>query len=226
MGTHDQKALRVMRSREQAKRTYDKLSRFYDYFIGIFENKYRNKALEMLQIKKGETILEVGFGTGQCLIQIAERVGERGKTYGIDISSGMLQVAARKIDKAGLSDRVELYLGDALQMPYRSNKFDAVFLSFTLELFDTPEIPKVLDEIKRVLKPGGRLGGVSMSREYGATMSLKIYEWFHEKFPAYADCRPIYVYNTLREAGYKIEHSEKAGLFGIPVIIITAGTLK
>jgi ubiquinone/menaquinone biosynthesis C-methylase UbiE len=220
--THDQKALRVTRSRKQAKRTYDKLSRYYDCFIGVFEKKYKNKALEMLQIKKGETILEIGFGTGQCLIQIAEGVGKRGKTYGIDISSGMLQVAEKKIDKAGLPDRVELSLGDALEMPYSSDKFDAVFVSFTLELFDTPEIPMVLDEIKRVLKPQGRLGGVSMSGEYGSRISLKIYEWFHKKFPAYVDCRPIFVKDTLRESGFKIKNSEKATLFGVPVNMFTA----
>jgi ubiquinone/menaquinone biosynthesis C-methylase UbiE len=224
MGTHDQETLRVMRSREQAIWTYDKLSRFYDSFIGVFEKKHRNKALEMLQIKKGETILEIGFGTGQCLIQIVERVGEKGKIFGIDISSGMLRVAAKRIDKAGLRDRVELYLGDALQMPYSSDKFDAVFLSFTLELFDTPEIPKILDEIKRVLKPQGRLGLVSMSREHEATVPLKIYEWFHKKFPAYADCRPIFVKKSIQEAGYQIQYIEKAGLFGVPLTIITASS--
>ena len=66
------KILRVQRSKDEAKKTYDKMSRFYDYFAGIFEKKYRDMALRQLCVDKGELILEAGFGTGHCLNQIAE----------------------------------------------------------------------------------------------------------------------------------------------------------
>nr|WP_255453743.1 class I SAM-dependent methyltransferase [Thermococcus sp. LS1] len=163
--------------------------------------------------------MEIGFGTGHCLKKMAELVGEEGKVYGIDISSGMLEVSKRRFEKAGLLDRVELYCGDASKLPYEDNKFDAVFMSFTLELFDTPEIPKVLNEIKRVLKPGGRLGVVSMSKE-GGNVLLRLYEWLHEKFPQYIDCRPIYVEQSIREAGFEIKHKERVWLFGLPGEIV------
>jgi len=101
-------------------------------------------------------------------------------------------------------------------MPYEDNKFDAVFMSFTLELFDTPEIPKVLDEIKRVLKPEGRLGVVSMSKEDGDSILLSLYEWTHKKIPQYVDCRPIYVEQSIKDAGFEIEYKEKVTLFGLP----------
>jgi len=123
----------------------------------VFEKKYRNMALERFNIERGETVLEISFGTGHCLKHIAELVGVSGKVYGIDISSGMLGVSKQRLEETGLWDRVELYCGDASKMPYEDNKFDAVFMSFTLELFDTPEIPKVLGEIKRVLEPKGRI---------------------------------------------------------------------
>jgi demethylmenaquinone methyltransferase/2-methoxy-6-polyprenyl-1,4-benzoquinol methylase len=105
-------------------------------------------------------------------------------------------------------------------MPCEDNKFDAVFMSFTLELFDTPEIPKVLNEIKRVLKPKGRLGVVSMSKEDGDSILLRLYEWTHKKFPQYADCRPIYLEKSIKDAGFKIEYRKNVKLFGLPGTVV------
>ncbi len=218
----DSAILPVPRTKEEAKRLYDRISEFYDYLTATSERKYAEKALDRLSIEEGETALEIGFGTGHCLKRIAECVGQRGKAYGIDISSGMLEVTKRKLEQAQLMDRVELYCADAANLPYRKSVFDAVFTSFTLELFDTPEIPKVLYEIKRVLKPGGRLGVVSMSKEDGRSIMLRLYEWFHKKWPKYVDCRPIYVEQSLRDAGYEIRNKEKVRLFGLPGEIVVA----
>jgi len=214
------KISRVLRTKEQAKRTYDRLSRFYDFTAGLFEKKFRNMALDRLQIKEEETVLEIGFGTGQCLVEIAKRVGIEGKVYGIDISSGMLKITRKKLEKEELADRVELYLGDAVSMPYEDKMFNAVFMSFTLELFDTPEIPIVLKEIKRVLRPKGRMGVVSLSKDDGESRLLKAYEWFHKKFPSMFDCRPIYVEQSITDAGYQIKHKERISIFGLPGEIV------
>jgi ubiquinone/menaquinone biosynthesis C-methylase UbiE len=75
MNSNNYKVLRVYRTKSQAKKSYDKISHFYDYFAGGFESNYRNMALEQLNIKNGETVLEIGFGTGHCLKQIAKLVG-------------------------------------------------------------------------------------------------------------------------------------------------------
>ena len=107
-------------------------------------------------------------------------------------------------------------------MPYDDNIFDAVFMSFTLELFDTPEIPELLKEVKRVLKPGGRLGVTSISREDRQSVLLRLYEWAHNKWPRYVDCRPIYVQHSLRDAGYEIKSKEKVKVFGLPGEIVVA----
>lgn len=215
--------LRVYRTKEQAKRTYDKISRIYDLIAGPFERKFRDMGLNQLDVKEGETVLEIGFGTGHCLEEIAKRVGENGKAYGIDISSRMLDITRKRMEKKRLADTVELYCGDAMSMPYEDNMFDVVFMSFTLELFDTPEIPAVLKEIKRVLKPKGRLGVASMSKEDGESRLLKAYEWVHKNFPVIADCRPIYVEKSIRDAGYSIKSREKIKLFGLPGEIVVTG---
>ena len=217
--------LSVTRTKEEAKRFYDRISRFYDLLTAAFERKYTVMALERLSIREGEAVLEIGFGSGHCLRQIAQSVGKSGKAYGIDISSGMLAMTKRRLEKSWLMDRVELYCGDAASLPYDNDTFDAVFISFTLELFDTPEIPKVLAEVKRVLKPGGRLGVASMSKEDGESKLLRLYEWAHKKWPKYVDCRPIYVEQSLKDAGYKIKSKEKVKLFRLPgeiVIVVDA----
>ena len=207
---------RVPRAKAQARATYDKMSRSYDLFAGAFEKRLRNLALERLGVSSGEAVLEIGFGTGHSLERIATAVGEEGRVCGVDLSSGMLAVSRKRLDRAGLSERVELHCEDAAQLPYADEEFDAAFMSFTLELFDTPEIPVVLGEIKRVLKTGGRLGVVSLSREDGTPLMLRVYEWLHQRLPQYIDCRPIYVAQALQDAGFRIAHNEKENLWGLP----------
>ncbi|MCJ7521872.1 MAG: methyltransferase domain-containing protein, partial [Dehalococcoidia bacterium] len=149
--------LPVTRTKKEARQYYDRISRIYDYLTGVFERRFSERALERLAIGEGESVLEIGFGSGYCLKKIAESVGENGKAHGIDISPGMLGVTRKRLSRARLTNRVQLYLGDAANLPYSDSAFDAVFMSFTLELFDTGDIPPVLAEVLRVLKPGGRL---------------------------------------------------------------------
>ena len=196
------------------------MSPFYDFFAGVFERKHRTLALKRLNVTRGETVLEVGFGTGHCLKQMAEVVGKEGRVYGIDISSGMLAASRKRLGKAGLWNRVALTCEDAMKMPYADNTFDAVFSSFALELFDSPEIPTVLAEIRRVLRPDGRVGIISMSKEEGASLLLKLYEWLHLKLPRFVDCRPIYVVQSIKDAGFRIQYEERVSLLGLPGYIV------
>lgn len=212
--------LRVHRSKAQAQASYDRLSRSYDLFAGAFEKRLRNLALERLTVAAGEAVLEVGFGTGHALVRLAEAVGDTGHVCGVDLSSGMAAVSERRLARAGLSKRVALRCGDAAQLPYADAQFDAIFMSFTLELFDTPEIPVALGECIRVLRPGGRLGVVSLSRADGTPLMLRLYEWLHRRLPQVIDCRPIYVEQALREAGFRIAHSEPERLWGLPAKVV------
>ena len=213
--------LPVLRSKEEARAAYDRISKFYDCTEGVFEKKYINIALKEFKIRKGEVILEIGSGTGNALIAIAEYIGKNGVVHGIDISPKMLELANSKIRKRLLTGMVKLTCGDAMKLPYPDNKFDAVFLSFTLELFDTCEIPEILKEIKRVLKLNGRLGVVSLSKDDGKSLFLRLYEWAHIKFPKYIDCRPIFVAESIKDAGFNIGYKRKAKIFLAPIEIVT-----
>ena len=213
----------ILRVKGDIKATYAKISRVYAAFEGRFERKLRERGLELLDVKEGEAVLEVGFGTGYSLVEIARRVGATGKAYGIDLTPEMVEVAKKRLQKEGLAEKVELYEGDAREMPCQERQFDVVYMAAALELFDTPDIPRVLAEIKRVLKPAGRLGIISMPREgHEDSMILRFYEWVHRTFPRYASCRPIYVEDSIRDAGFeiiKVEEMRIARIFPMKIVM-------
>jgi len=215
---------RVTRSKEQAKTGYNQMSRWYDFISGSSEKKYRDLGLQKLNAREGEQVLEIGYGTGHCILALAQAVGSNGKVCGLDISDGMQAMSEARVRAAGLSEHVDLRTGDAASLPFDENRFDSVFMSFTLELFDTPEIPLVLTECLRVLRPGGRIAVVSLIKK--SALAVDIYEWFHERMPVSVDCRPILAQDDLAAAGFEIRSVDSLTMWGLPVEIILAVKAK
>jgi demethylmenaquinone methyltransferase/2-methoxy-6-polyprenyl-1,4-benzoquinol methylase len=213
---------RVRRSKEEARASYNRMSRWYDIVAGPSEKKFRAIALRKLNAGEGEKILEIGFGTGHGVLALARAVGNSGKVYGIDLSEGMLEITRSRLRAAGVLERADLTCGDATTLSFPAGFFDAVFMGFTLELFDTPEIQTVLQQCRRVLKTGGRLCVAAMSREGKPGLMMKWYEWGHEKFPNYLDCRPIFVRQTIENAGFEINDMTLMKTWGLPVGIVLA----
>ncbi len=213
---------RVTRSKDAAKTSYDRMSKWYDLIAGTSEWKFVKAGLELLKASEGEKIVEIGHGTGKSVLSLARSVGDSGQICGIDLSEGMHRIASNRIDKAGLSERVELRIGDAAKLPFEDQFFEAVFASFTLELFDTPEIPLVLSECHRVLRGGGRIAIVSMVKKSPQSLAVKLYEWAHDKFENYVDCRPIYLTESLREAEFSIVEKIEMKMWGLPVDAVLA----
>lgn len=212
---------RVNRSKEDARASYNKLSRWYDVVAGSTEKKYRDWGLEKLSAQPGEKILEIGFGTGHCLVSLAQAVGPNGRVTGLDISDGMLAIARERLQREGLAERADLHLGDAAKLDFiEAGTLDGVFMSFTLELFDNPEIPRVLLECHRILKPGGRLAVVSMTKTNPPGVAVRMYEWFHEKMPNYADCRPIFARQSIEQSEFAIQDVSVSSMWGLPVEIV------
>jgi demethylmenaquinone methyltransferase/2-methoxy-6-polyprenyl-1,4-benzoquinol methylase len=200
--------------------TYDRVSHVYDWLEGPFEAGARRAGLRLVDLRAGEHVLDVGCGTGHALVDLARSTGPAGFAAGVDQSAGMQHAARRRLQKAGV--RAALALADATALPYREANFDAVFMSFVLELFDTPEIPTVLAETRRVLRPGGRLGVVALGVTEQPGLMSRLYLAGHRHLPRVLDCRPIPTNQLLRDAGYRIEATVSRSMWGLPIDIIVA----
>jgi ubiquinone/menaquinone biosynthesis C-methylase UbiE len=202
---------------------YDRIASAYDAIADADEHTARERGLELLAAAPGERVLEVGYGTGHSLAALAGAVGAQGTICGIDISDGMHDVAQRRIAAAGIRSPVELKVGAVPPLPYADASFDAVSMSFTLELFPSASIPEVLAEVRRVLRSGGRLGVVAMATvEEGARESIleKTYKWMHQHFPHIVDCQPIPARQLLEEAGFEISRGERLEIWTMPVAVL------
>ncbi|MCP3964615.1 MAG: methyltransferase domain-containing protein [bacterium] len=198
---------------------YDRLSKRYDALADAWEHGSREKGVEALAIGPGEEVLEIGYGTGHALEQLARA---KARVVGIELSEGMRSVAAGRIAGSGLEARIQMDLGDARALPYEDDRFDAVFMSFTLELFADAEIQQVLSEAKRVLRAGGKLGIVALAEKHPPNLMSEIYVWLHEHFPHLVDCRPIDTVGHLRRAGFRIRETLVMSIWSLPVVSVVA----
>lgn len=127
---------------------YDGLNRVISFGIDI---KWRKRVVELITAQHPKMVLDIATGTGDLAIAMANTNAE--KIIGLDISSGMLEIGKQKIDKKGLSSKIEMVLGDSENMPFEDNTFDAITVAFGVRNFE--HLERGLKDILRVLKPGG-----------------------------------------------------------------------
>jgi len=211
--------LRVLQGKSETKAFYNKIAKVYDLLSEHSERPLREAGLKLLAAAPGEHVLEIGFGTGHILVELADAVGTTGKVFGIDLSENMLAHAKELLSNQQLVGQVSLVCGDAENLPYGDDSMDGIFMCFTLELFDTPDIPKVLAECMRVLRPGGRIVVVAVSKEGKEGFMVQAFEWTHRHFPNLMDCRPIYTRRALEAAGFAIENSRTETMW-VPVEVV------
>ena len=137
---------------------YDFLNRFLSAGIDV---RWRKKAIKQLVEIKPKTILDVATGTADVAI-MASGILKPQRIVGIDISDGMLELGRKKIEKAGLEEKIELLNGDSEAINFNDNTFDAVTVAFGVRNFQ--HLEKGLEEILRVLRPGGKLVVLEFSR--------------------------------------------------------------
>jgi demethylmenaquinone methyltransferase/2-methoxy-6-polyprenyl-1,4-benzoquinol methylase len=150
---------------------YDVMNRFLSARIDIL---WRKKAIRTLKHIKPEHILDVATGTGDMAI-LAYKILKPKRITGIDISRGMLEIGIKKVDKEGLGAIIHLQPGDSETINFAENTFDAVMVAFGVRNFG--DLDAGLKEMKRVLRPGGKLLVLEFSKPKSAIIRgfYKIY---------------------------------------------------
>jgi ubiquinone/menaquinone biosynthesis C-methylase UbiE len=206
--------------KERIVDNYNRIGKWYDIIAGQSEKQLRRAGLRQLHAMSGETILEIGYGTGHSLVEIAEAVGSSGKVYGVDISNRMLEIAEARVVAAGRADRIQLQSTDALALPYPEKHFDGLFMSFTLEVLQPSEMGLLLQQCRKVLKTNGRICIVGMSTKGKRGRMMNLYEWARVRFPDTVDCRPIDVGGLLSAAGFDVIEDIVTSFWGLSVEIV------
>lgn len=127
---------------------YDGLNRVISFGIDV---KWRKKVVKIVERSNPDKVLDIATGTGDLAINLAKTGAS--KIVGLDLSEGMLDVGRKKIANKKLSEKIEMVQGDSENLPFEDNSFDAITVAFGVRNFEN--LKKGLEEILRVLKPGG-----------------------------------------------------------------------
>ncbi len=155
--------------------TYDKLNHILSLNV---DKSWRRKAVRYLKkavsAVENPLILDVACGTADSTIKIAEKI-VNSKVYGVDISEKMLEIGKEKVEKEGLSDRINFSISRAESLDFQDDTFDAVMVAFGVRNFSDRE--QGLKEILRVLKPNGTLIVLELSEPQNV-----IVRWFYNLY--------------------------------------------
>ncbi|MCK5325447.1 MAG: methyltransferase domain-containing protein [Woeseiaceae bacterium] len=197
--------------------TYRKIARIYDLWAWLTESKARDRCLALAAIRDGEDVLEVAVGTGLAFEKILA-ANPSGRNEGIDLTEAMLIRAASRAAKSG-SRNYRLEVGDAYDLDFADNSFDVVVNNYMFDLLPQQDFPKVLEEFKRVLRPGGRLAIVNMAK--GERWYNGIWERIYRINPALlGGCRGVSLLSQIEACGFKQTRREYISELTFPSEIV------
>lgn len=190
---------------ERVAATYERRAPFYDAWAGLFERQAHARAIELAAVEDGERALMVAVGTGADFAALLRR-NSGGWNEGVDIAPRMLALAQQRAETLG-ARRYRLLRADARRLPYRPGSFDLLLCSYLLDLLPSDDLLPVLRELRRVLRPGGRMVLANMAPGRGLA------GWFWQRFygtplsPS-RDCRPLHAIPLLKAVGFTIHQHE------------------
>lgn len=194
---------------------YTALASLYDAWTWATERRSLDAALARAAPRDGEDVLEVAVGTGLLFARLL-RANRTGRTVGVDLTPAMLRRARRKAARTGVAH--ELVVGDARRLAFADASFDLVVNNNMLGLVPPAEVAPIVRELARVVRPGGRVVLVTMTRPRRAVAGA-IYELGACRLGGWHD---VDVAPAVRAAGLAIAHREVVTQLGIPSEILVA----
>lgn len=207
------------RARKRIARFYDLAAPVYGFWSGLFESRATLRAYQAAHLSGGESVLEVAVGGGEFYARLAKTTGLK-RCVGVDLSAPMLRRTRRRLAADGVV-RHNLCRASAVCLPFERAAFDMLFNLYMLDLLLVDDVPAVLQEFGRVLKPGGRLVAVSMARQAGLVNA--IWMWLYRCSPVLVGgCRPLAVAEMLVANGWRISLDEQISQSGFRSELIVA----
>ena len=198
---------------------YRRIAPSYDLWAWLTEKKARDLCLELADIRNGEAVLEVAVGTGLAFERILKS-NPSGRNEGIDLTDAMLIRAERRAAKLSLHN-YRLGIGDAYELEFPDDSFDVLINNYMFDLVPQQDFLTVLEEFKRVLRPGGRLAMVNMSQ--GERWYNGIWERIYGINPALlGGCRGVTLLPQLRECGFMEIRREYISQLTFPSEVVIA----
>jgi ubiquinone/menaquinone biosynthesis C-methylase UbiE len=178
------------------------------------ERAFRDRLVRLARLEPGQSVLDIGCGTGSLAIAAKRRVGPFGSVHGIDASPEMIARARKKASKAGVD--VTFTTGVVEELPFPDEHFDAALSTLMLHHLPRAAREQCVRETRRVLKPGGRVLAVDFGGATGDRRSL--IEHFHRH--GRVDVHDIV--KLLSEAGLEIIESGPVGVRDLNFVLATA----
>jgi demethylmenaquinone methyltransferase/2-methoxy-6-polyprenyl-1,4-benzoquinol methylase len=167
----------------QVRAMFDRIASFYDVMNSVMtaglHHRWRARAADLARVGPGGRVLDVATGTGDLAVELRRRVGPEGEVVGTDFSEEMLARARQKAAAGGLDIAFEW--GNALELPYATDRFDAATVGFGARNFS--DLDRGLAEMTRVVRPGGRVVVLEITTPTKPPLSTFYRLWFDTVVP-------------------------------------------
>ena len=168
----------------QVRGMFDRIAGVYDVMntamTAGMHHRWRERAADMTELQPGGSALDVCCGTGDLALELARHLGPEGTVIGCDFAERMLDAARAKAARRGVAG-VRFEWADALELPYGDASFDAATVGFGAR--NLADLDRGLSELRRVVRPGGRLVILEITQPTRPPLSAFFSLWFDRIVP-------------------------------------------